>query len=707
MNPAVFHRRCIFLCLVCVTGLSGLSARLVYLHVVKAEDYVEKSERVYRETALVATRGSIVDRDGIYFAYSIPRVSISVDKTQLFDRGAMAQKANSLAIMELRQSQEWTLWSEAERKAAIESRQKEITDKLPDEDIVHQYVEYLIAHFAQPLGMTPDELRKRLQINGKKRGDVVIRRDISEDDADKLKEIADDCSITFRHHRAHRYVKGRNGVFVFNDEQKRSYTELEMAAHLLGFVAERKPSIQEAKKLSALSQNIEGLQDEIRGAVSLSQILQIPRMQCELAIAADEHHMISARLKPQGRAGIEARMNAILAGQDGHVITRPGKLDDETKPPKHGLDVQLTIDIEIQRIVEEELDKALSESGAAKGTVIVMNPKTGAILGMVSRPTYNLNTRENIAENGFDYATQAIYEPGSTFKVVAISAAMDEGLIQPDSVFDCKTMWSPIKVRDWKLFEDLTVEEILAKSSNVGAYKIALEVGPSKFFGYAKSFGFGAKTGIPMTGESAGWLINTGNPTDFSRVSFGYGVSVTPLQIACAYSAIANGGKLMKPRLLKSIIGNNGVTHQRYEPVQIREVMTASTAAKMRQGLATVVATGGTGTRAAVEGFAAAGKTGTTQMLHPDGGYYNGLNDRESRYTVSFAGMLPADDPEFVCVVVVEDPETGIPTLDAEGNLVASPKVGGGSVAAPIFSRVATRVANELGLRPHLGLAAQ
>ncbi len=680
-----------------MTGLSGLSARLVYLQVVKADEYMEKSGRAYRETALAATRGSIVDCNGIYFAFNTPCVGVSVDKTQLYDFKSIEQRAKSLAIMELRQSPDWGLWNEAARDEVIKNRAKEITDKFTKEEIVNRHVEHVIGNFAQPLGMKPEDLRDKMQISDKKRGDVVIKRDLSEDHAESLKQLADECLITFRHHRAHRYVKSKNGIFVFKDEQKRLYAELEMAAHLLGFVAERKASPVEESKLRALTQNIEALEEGIEDAVSLYQIAEILRMQCELAIAKDERDMIRARLKPQGRAGIEARMNTILAGQDGHVITRAGTLGDQIKPPKHGLDVQLTIDSQIQRILEEELDQGLAESGAKKGAVIVMDPKTGEILGMASRPTYNLLTRENIAENGFDFATQAIYEPGSTFKIISAAGAMDEGLIHPDSVFDCSPMWNPIRVQDYKTFGDLTVEEVLAKSSNVGAYKMALKLGQDSFFDYVSAFGFGAATGIPMTGESAGIVNNTGNPTDFSRVSYGYAVSVTPLQIACAYSALANGGKLMKPRLLKAIIANNGVIHRRYNPVQVREVIKTHTAVKMRQALATVVAQGGTGSRARVEGFAVAGKTGTTRMLHPDGGYYDGKNDREIRYIVSFAGMLPAHNPEFVCVVVIEDPETAIPALDQYGNKV---KIGGGSVAAPIFSRAATRVANEIGLRP-------
>jgi cell division protein FtsI/penicillin-binding protein 2 len=188
---------------------------------------------------------------------------------------------------------------------------------------------------------------------------------------------------------------------------------------------------------------------------------------------------------------------------------------------------------------------------------------------------------------------------------------------------------------------------------------------------------------------------NTGNPTDFSRISYGYAVSVTPLQVACAYSAIANDGVLMEPQLLKSMMADNGATTHRFDKVRVRRVIKAETAQKMRKALATVVDEKGTARRAKVDGFTVAGKTGTTVKIHPAGGYYNGENDRDKRYTTSFAGMLPAGNPEFVCVVVIDDPK--MPNSE-EGKAKVTP--GGGNVAAPIFSKVATRVANLMGLKP-------
>jgi cell division protein FtsI/penicillin-binding protein 2 len=397
-------------------------------------------------------------------------------------------------------------------------------------------------------------------------------------------------------------------------------------------------------------------------------------------------------------------MNAELAGKNGSVTTHRNKyrpLDiakpGMVTPPRHGLNVQLALDMGMQRVLEEELDAGLKEFSSQKGAIVLMNPKSGAVMAMASRPTFNLNTRENITENSFDYATQAIYEPGSTFKIIAAAGAIDQGLVEPDTVFDCAPYRNGnVKlVKDYKTFADLSVQQIIAKSSNVGSYKIALELGPDQFFDYLGKFGFGQKTDILMAGESAGVVSNTGNPTDFSRISYGYGVSVTPLQVACAYAAIANDGVRVKPQLLKSMMADNGTITRSFEKEAVDRVVKKETAQKMRQVLATVVDEEGTARRAKVEGFLVAGKTGTTRKIHPKGGYYDGENDRDKRYVTSFAGMMPADQPEFVCIVVIDDP-----TMPDNGE--GKPKVtpGGGNVAAPIFSRVATRVANLMGLKP-------
>ncbi|MDG1357212.1 MAG: penicillin-binding protein 2 [Akkermansiaceae bacterium] len=635
MNPSAFYNRCIVLCLLFVSGLSVLSVRLIYLHVVKANDYQVKSAKTTEPVVLLANRGCIVDCNNQLIARNIPRARMAIDKLRL-NNPAVA--ALSLANKELRETAEWYLWDQNKRNRKVEARAAGLKAGMKAEDMIAQHINHVVETFARPLGMTPAMLRQRMKLNKEDQKYVVIKSDLSEEDAENMKRLAHDYSIS--------------PSIVFEEWQKRWYVMPNMAAAIVGYVGED----------------------------------------------ADEQGRIV-----RGRSGIENKMNDELAGKNGNVITHKNKyrpLDiakpGKVTPPRHGLNVQLTLDMGMQRVLEEELEAGLEKFSSVKGAIVLMNPKNGAIMAMASRPSYNLNTRKNITQNGFDYATQAIYEPGSTFKIISTAGAMNEGFIQPDTIFDCAPYREgSVRVRDYKTFGDLTVQQILAKSSNIGSYKVALELGPDKFFEYLSAFGFGAKTNILMAGESAGVVRNTGNPTDFSRISYGYAVSVTPLQVACAYSAIANDGVLMKPQLLKSMMADNGATTHSYDKVRVRRVIKSETAEKMRQALATVVDEKGTARRAKVEGFIVAGKTGTTVKIHPDGGYYNGENDRDKRYTTSFAGMMPADQPEFVCVVVIDDPS--MPDRE-EGKPKVTP--GGGNVAAPIFSKVATRVANLMGMKP-------
>ena len=355
-------------------------------------------------------------------------------------------------------------------------------------------------------------------------------------------------------------------------------------------------------------------------------------------------------------------------------------------PPRAGLNVQLTLDMGLQSIVEEELDACLKEFESVRGTVILMDPKTGDILAMASRPHFDLNQRRDVAENGFNYAVQAIYEPGSTYKVVATAGVLNEGLARPQTSVFCHNGFyqeGAIRVPDHHPYGNLTLEGVLVKSSNIGAYKFARQLGANRFFDYAHRWGFGTKTGIMLSGESSGICRNTQNAVDFSRASYGYALNVTPLQMACAYAVIAGDGRLLKPRIVKSLVANDGTVIETYKPETVAQVIKPGVASQMRDALAKVTETGGTATLAAVPGYKVAGKTGTAVKHNPNGrGYLNG------RYTVSFAGMLPAQDPAFVGIVVIDDPLT---------NKV---KRYGGTIAAPAFGRIGARAAAYLNLPP-------
>src|SRR5947207_3062467 len=279
-------------------------------------------------------------------------------------------------------------------------------------------------------------------------------------------------------------------------------------------------------------------------------------------------------------------------------------------------------------------------------------------------------------------------EPGSTFKIVAAAAALNERKLRPDSSIFCENgLWNfgGAALHDHRAFSYLSVRDILIKSSNIGAAKLALTVGEQKFYEYIRRFGFGERTGIELPGEIGGLLRS---PQSWSKISItrlpmGHEIGVTPLQMTIAMSVIANGGKLVMPRIVKSITSADGKTVSTLSPVVVRQVISPQTARQIGDALRGVVSDRGTAAAAAVPGFVIAGKTGTAQKVDPKGGYENG------KYVVSFAGYLPADHPEVVGLGVVDDAHQAPPELNY-----------GGLVAGPIFARIAEKAARYLDLQP-------
>jgi len=399
-----------------------------------------------------------------------------------------------------------------------------------------------------------------------------------------------------------------------------------------------------------------------------------------------------------GQMGVERMLDEHLSGKDGYRILKRdtrGLLlapnEGKVKPPVAGFNVQLSLDMGLQAMVEEELDAALSLYKSQKAAVILADPKTGDILAIASRPHFDLNVREGVEDASLHYAVQAIYEPGSTFKVVGTSAALDLGLVGLDTNMFCH--WKRLDegafaVPDHHPYGDLTFRQVLAKSSNIGTYKFSKMVGRPRFVEYVKKYGFTEKTGILTGSEEAGQLCDWSNGMNFSRMTFGYSVSVTPLQVTMAYCALANDGLLMKPRLVTGVIANDGTMVKRFDPEVKNRVLRESTARRMREALSLVVSDYGTARRAKVPGFKVAGKTGTAKKFSPAGGYYN------DRYVCSFAGMLPAEDPAFVCVVVIDDPNIDDPETEE------FERPGGGTVGAPVFARISARAASYMNLTP-------
>ncbi|HEY5779674.1 MAG TPA: penicillin-binding protein 2 [Terrimicrobiaceae bacterium] len=396
-----------------------------------------------------------------------------------------------------------------------------------------------------------------------------------------------------------------------------------------------------------------------------------------------------------GVEGIERSMEDYLRGIDGfrHIERdRTGReiviYRGQEQAPRHGMNVQLTIDMSLQAILEAELDNAFRELKPDNATGILVDPKTGEILAMTSRPTFDIN--QISAAKPEAMKNRAIFdmvEPGSTFKIVVASAALTERVVTRKSLIYCENgafSYGGRILRDHHGYGQMNVHDILMKSSNIGSAKMALMLGDEKFYEYVRRFGFGERTGIALPGEIPG-LVHPPSRWDrltITRMPMGQAVAVTPLQMAMGMAVIANGGKLMRPQIIKSIQDKEGHEILSIKPEVVREVIPPETASFVSSALTEVVSERGTAALARVSGFTVAGKTGTAQKVDPKGGYAPG------KYVVSFVGYVPAEDPRFVCIILLDDAK-----LSSGLNY-------GGLVAAPIFSRVAEKAARYLDLLP-------
>ena len=389
-----------------------------------------------------------------------------------------------------------------------------------------------------------------------------------------------------------------------------------------------------------------------------------------------------AGLDNQGLEGLELYYDKYLKGKNGFALflrdARQKKLDlkDKTLAPRDGYDLELTIDEVIQYIAERELDNSFRVNKAKGASIIVMEPHTGEILAMASRPTYDLNEYSKVdKEQVRNRAICDMFEPGSVFKVVAASAALEEKMASEQDKFFCEN--GAYRVGNHILHDHtphgwLTFTEVVEQSSNIGTTKIAQLIGPDMLYKYVRKFGFGAKTGIDMRGEINGSIKEPRfwSKTSIGAIPIGHEVGVTALQLACAYSVIANGGKLMKPYIVKSIKDKFGQVIKSFSPVVTAQVISADTSARMRKILTGVIEEG-TGKMAKMEGFSAAGKTGTAQKIEPGGKYSH------NKFIGSFIGFAPAEEPLITIVVTIDEPR---------------PYYYGGVVAAPVFQKVAADV---------------
>lgn len=395
---------------------------------------------------------------------------------------------------------------------------------------------------------------------------------------------------------------------------------------------------------------------------------------------------------PVGLEGIERKYDTLILGNTGYLVTERDALgrniDTKSTVIKNaspGKNIVLTLDKNIQYIAEKELAKAVTESGAKNGMALVMEPATGRVLAMANFPTFNPNVYARYAPAQLRNRIVAdSFEPGSTFKVFLVAAALEEKVVRPNDVFNCENgsyNYSGKTIHDTHSFSRLSVSDVLKHSSNIGAAKIGFRLGDERLYRYLRSFGFGERTGIDLPGESPGLLRNSNRwgGFDLATISFGQGVSASAMQLVAATSAVANGGTLMKPYLVERILDDGGREVQKNEPQPVRRVISEDTARKVTRMMETVTTEGGTGTNAAVEGFRVAGKTGTAQKADPVTHGYSA-----NKRTASFIGFIPADKPRLTILVVVDEPKTS-----PYGGVVAAPAFRGIAVKSLAYLKVA------------------
>ena len=560
--------RCALVCLGFTALFSAFSFRLVYLQMIKHDEYagLAAEKHVYKQ-AIYAERGSILDANNEVLAHNAPVETVVADATHLNNREA------------------------------------------------------LIPLLRDALKIPTVELAEKLE--GDRRY-IVLKREVPEAIAVALKEKL--------------RAQNLRGVY-FERDSTRIYPNGSMLCHVIGFT--------------------------------------------------DFEH--------RGIQGVESSMEEYLHGQDGYRYIEHNRAGQEMvlyrgqeRAPRNGFQVHLTVDLNLQNIVENEIDAAMREYTPQKATIILMRPQTGEILAMANRPHFDLNQRsEAKPEQMKNRAIIDMMEPGSTFKIVTAAAALNEHKARPDTIIFCENgLWNfgGRPLHDHRAYADLSVQDILVKSSNIGAAKLAISVGDQKFYEYIRRFGFGERTGIELPGEIGGVIRppQSWSKISITRIPMGHEVGVTPLQMTSAMATIANRGKLVTPRIVKSITMEDGKTVSTFSPVVLRQVISPETAAQIGNALRGVVSDRGTAAAAAVPGFNISGKTGTAQKVDPKGGYEQG------KYVVSFSGYLPSEHPEFVGLVVLDDAHTTKPELNY-----------GGLVAGPIFSRIAEKAARYLDLEPH------
>jgi len=436
----------------------------------------------------------------------------------------------------------------------------------------------------------------------------------------------------------------------------------------------RRMDAEQAKPLLAL--NLPGVQS----------LLEPKRYYPNGSLAA--HVLGFVGLDGEGLAGLEQSYNKKIGGEPGQLFLEK----DATGRPyesyeiaaKQGQSVVLTIDQSIQYRVERALQGAVERTHAKSGSVIVLDPRSGEILAMANAPSFDPNeVSASPADNKRNWALQNVYEPGSTFKIVAFSAAIEKKLAKPDDKIDCQMGAITVAgrlIHDHKPFGTLTLAEALAKSSNVAAIKLGLKVGNEGMYDFMTRFGFGSKTGVELPGETSGILrkVEHWQPSSIGSIAMGQEVGVTPLQMAAAFGALANDGVRIAPHLVREVRNSSGAVVYTAQPEE-RRVVSAETAIALR-GMLEGVTLNGTAKKAQLDGYSAAGKTGTAQKIDPKTRAYS-----KTKFVGSFVGFAPVNNPQVVVIVVMDEPAGAYH---------------GGDVAAPVFREIAEQILPSMGVVP-------
>jgi cell division protein FtsI/penicillin-binding protein 2 len=596
-----------------------LGWRAFFLGVIKHEWAVERSTSSMLDTeTLPAQRGTIVDRNDRLLASSTPVRTISVNGTRVRNPAALADLLAGPLRLDRGELEKKIAWAQSEALLY-----KVLKARISQVEAIDY--DSAVRNERDRLKENIENLRKDLKkvpVRGKENPEYVKLENAIRQAAAELYQL--------------------NSSLINETEWERFYPNDKTLGQVLGFVS--------------------GVRENAKGGAGIEQSFEM-----ELCGTPGTRYVIKDAL--------------------GNILAEADPLRHPARVPQSGKTVQLAIDLAMQQIVEEELDQIVTDHAPKGATIIVQRPTTGEILAMGSRPSFNPNNRAEIAKLGQNPAISSVYEPGSTFKLVTVTTAVNLGKVEMDDKIPCENgLWvaNGIKLKDHHPYGDLSVRDIVIKSSNIGTAKLAKQLGPEGLHAAITRFGYGSPTQIMLPAESKGRVerAESWQPISMTRIPMGHEVSVTPLQVVCAYSALANGGVLNVPQIARAVRSADGKQITPYPPTKRSEICTPETASRITEALGAVTEKGGTGKLAAVEGYRVAGKTGTTQKLI--GGKYS-----EKDHICSFVGFVPMEKPAFTILVIVDDSEVKNWGEDT-----------GGLVAAPYFSAVAKRLLAYEGIAP-------